>query len=146
MVDYLTIDYPMGQSSSDLTAFYNGYGADGWQISSVQVVKSDWRRVVFMLGTPTEYLVVDYDAGKTPQQLTDDLNSYGVDGWDLRSTDLARSNMRRAIFMKTQGSSGGGGDGGVEEAPSDGKTYGRRNAAWNWAVAHDNDVMDGGTF
>jgi hypothetical protein len=28
------------------------------------------------------------------------------------------------------GGGGGGGGGGIPEAPSDGKTYGRRNAAW----------------
>jgi len=35
---------------------------------------------------------------------------------------------------------------GVPEAPNDGVTYGRRNLAWNPALALSGDVLDGGTF
>jgi hypothetical protein len=35
---------------------------------------------------------------------------------------------------------------GVPEAPSDGVTYGRRNAIWNPALALTGDVLDGGQF
>jgi len=35
---------------------------------------------------------------------------------------------------------------GVPEAPSDGVTYGRQNAAWNPALAKSGDVLDGGNF
>lgn len=36
--------------------------------------------------------------------------------------------------------------GGIPEAPNDGVTYGRRNMAWNPALAKSNDVLDGGNF
>jgi hypothetical protein len=42
------------------------------------------------------------------------------------------------------GTPSGGGD--FPEAPVDGKTYGRRNMAWNPALALSNDVLDGGNF
>ena len=35
---------------------------------------------------------------------------------------------------------------GVPEAPSDGITYGRRNAIWNPALAMSGDILDGGNF
>jgi hypothetical protein len=41
---------------------------------------------------------------------------------------------------------GGTGGDGVPEAPSDGVTYGRRNAVWNPALALSGDVLDGGNF
>ena len=40
---------------------------------------------------------------------------------------------------------GGGGDG-IPEAPNNGVTYGRRNMAWNPALALAGDVLDGGNF
>ena len=40
----------------------------------------------------------------------------------------------------------GGGSGDFPEAPVDGVTYGRRNMAWNPALALSGDVLDGGTF
>jgi hypothetical protein len=89
-----------------------------------------------------EYLVVDYDTGKPVEELTDYFNSFGVDGWELSSVDLARSNLRRAIFMKGQGA----GPGGIPEAPIDGITYGRKDTVWNPALALSNDTLDGGAF
>lgn len=41
---------------------------------------------------------------------------------------------------------GGSGGGGIPEAPSDGVSYGRMNAAWNPVIARDADVVDGGNF
>jgi len=109
-VDYLTIDYQMGQTPQDLTDFYNGYGNKGWGISSIEAVVHNQRRVVFnQEGGVVQYLVIDYDAGKTPQQLTDDLNGYGASDWALKSTDLAKTNLRRAIFQKNGTTGGGGG-------------------------------------
>jgi hypothetical protein len=34
----------------------------------------------------------------------------------------------------------------IPEAPSDGKSYGRRNVGWDWVVSHTNDIVDGGNF
>lgn len=42
--------------------------------------------------------------------------------------------------------SGGTVSGGVPEAPSDGVTYGRKDAAWNPALAKTADILDGGNF
>jgi hypothetical protein len=143
MTTYLAIEYDMGSSSQELTDFYNSYGAQGWQMSTTEVSRFNQRRVVFMQGAPTEYLVVDYDTGRPVEELTDLFNGYGVDGWDLSSVDLAKSNVRRAIFMKRPPDGGGGG---IEEAPLDSNTYGRRNAVWNLALAKNNDELDGGSF
>jgi hypothetical protein len=44
------------------------------------------------------------------------------------------------------GTPSSGGGGGIPEAPSNGVTYGRRNMAWNPALALSGDVLDGGTF
>ena len=46
----------------------------------------------------------------------------------------------------TLASSGGSGGGGIPEAPSDGKSYGRRNGSWDWVISHTGDVVDGGNF
>src|SRR6516165_5229230 len=110
-VDYLTVDYQMGQTPQALSDFYNSYGAQGWAISSIEAVVHNQRRVVFnMAGGVVQYLVIDYPAGETPEHLTKDLNGYGASGWLLKSTDLAKTNLRRAIFMQN-GTSGGGGSG-----------------------------------
>ena len=110
-VDYLTVDYPTGQPPQQLTDFYNSYGVNGWAISSIEVVTHNQRRVVFnQEGGVIQYLVIDYPAGETPQQLTDDLNGYGANDWALKSTDLAKTNLRRAIFMKNGTSGAGGAD------------------------------------
>jgi hypothetical protein len=143
---YLTVDYTMGQTPQDLTAMFNIYGAQGWQIRAIEIAKYNERRVEFMQRSGSiEYLVIDYDAGKPAEILTDDLNGYGVDGWQLSEVDLARHNLRRAILMRGPGLDGGTG-GGIEEAPLNDQTYGRRNATWNLAIAADNDVIDGGSF
>jgi hypothetical protein len=108
-VDYLTVDYQMGQTPQDLSDFYNSYGAQGWAISSIEAVVHNQRRVVFnQAGSVIQYLVIDYPAGETPEQLTSDLNGYGASDWALKSTDLAKTNLRRAIFMKN-GTAGAGG-------------------------------------
>lgn len=43
-------------------------------------------------------------------------------------------------------SAGGSGGGGIAEAPIDGTSYGRRDAAWDHVVSHNNDIIDGGNF
>jgi Collagen triple helix repeat (20 copies) len=43
-------------------------------------------------------------------------------------------------------STAGGGGGGISEAPIDGNSYGRRNAAWDHVVSHNADIVDGGNF
>jgi hypothetical protein len=140
---YLTIDYEMGQPPDQLAALFNGYGAQGWNLQSIEVKKYNARRAVFMATGTTEYLVIDYDAGNSAEVLTADLNGYGVDGWTLNQVDLARSNVRRAILVRGTGTGGTGG--GIEEAPADDKTYGRKNTIWNWAIAQD-ETLDGGDF
>jgi hypothetical protein len=34
----------------------------------------------------------------------------------------------------------------ISEAPQDGRSYGRRSAAWDWVVSHNADIVDGGNF
>jgi hypothetical protein len=55
-------------------------------------------------GGPTpqayEYLAVDYATGATVEDLSLFLNSYGADGWQLVTVDLAASTTRRAIFIR----------------------------------------------
>ena len=106
---YHAVDYEMGRSTAEITNELNSYGALGWQLVSVEIIKYNMRRAVFVEDAPAEYLVVDYDAGKTAETLEADLNVYGADGWNLNHVDLARSNVRRAIFMRGGGSNGGGG-------------------------------------
>jgi hypothetical protein len=47
--------------------------------------------------------------------------------------------------MQSTGNGGSGG-GGIPEAPLDGRTYGRKDATWDWAISHTNDVVDGGNY
>jgi hypothetical protein len=39
-----------------------------------------------------------------------------------------------------------GGAGIPDDAPADGKAYGRQSAAWAQVIAASNDVVDGGNF
>jgi hypothetical protein len=41
---------------------------------------------------------------------------------------------------------GGGGSGGIPEAPLDGITYGRQNAVWTHVLMATGDIVDGGNF
>jgi hypothetical protein len=144
MTEYLTVDYDMGHPPESLTDSFNVYGAQGWLVSDVQQIASNKRRVVFtQTGSAVEYLVINYDVGKSSDAVTVDLNSYGADGWVMNSVYMIRQNLRRIIFTKDNGGQSGGG---IAEAPLDDKTYGRMNATWNLAIAHDNDVVDGGSF
>jgi hypothetical protein len=141
-VNYLAVDYDVGHAASELTNVLNSYGANGWYITNVQLVSYNKRRAVFMQAGPTEYLVIDYDVGKSAETLTSDLNSYGAGGWQLSSVDLIKQNKRRVIFTKG-GDAGSGGS--FPEAPQDGLAYGRSNAAWAQVVPVP-ALLDGGTF
>ena len=145
MVDYSVIDYTVGLPTDDLTTFLNQYGADGWRIRNIDMKRQNERRAVFVKGeTMAEYLVVDYDTGLPASQLEADLDSYGATGWELVHVDTLQQARRRGILMKVPA---GGGDGGTfPEAPTDGVTYGRKNAAWNPSLAISGDILDGGNF
>lgn len=143
-MDYLVVNYEAGQSADALTILLNGYGADGWRLSEVYSLQQNTRRGIFMAAGTTEYLVVDYEAGLPSDELADALDVYGADGWSIAHVDMLQYKTRRAIFQR--GPDTGGGGGGIEEAPLDDLTYGRRNAAWNRALAYDNDMLDGGNF
>jgi hypothetical protein len=86
-----------------------------------------------------EYLTVDYDAGKPAQQVTDDLNTYGLNGWQFQATELTKSNLRRVIFMRDAA----GSQGITDDAPSDGVTYGRLNATWSPVLSLAGGIMNG---
>jgi hypothetical protein len=143
-IDYFVLDYVVGQPPEQLAALFNSYGVDGWHLNAVDLTRQNARRGVFVQGgTPAEYHVVDYDTGKTPETLEADLDALGVDGWELVAVDMHHQTSRRAIMIRTQD---GGSGGAFPDAPSDGKAYGRMNAAWEWVLAHDNDLLDGGNF
>jgi hypothetical protein len=63
----------------------------------------------------------------------------GFQLWQTMSAAEIGSSM---VFVGSGGTAGGG----VPEAPSDNVTYGRRNQAWNPALAKSGDVLDGGSF
>jgi hypothetical protein len=126
--NYMVADYIAGQPAADLTAQLNSYGTNGWQMTAVDLKNQTSRRAIFIMTTATEYLVVDYPVGETTDQLTSDLNGYGVDGWQIVHIDMLQQNRRRAIFMRPGWGTGGGG---IGEAPTDGDYYARRNGAWD---------------
>ena len=134
----------MGLTPEEATARLNIIGSNGWRMVQNYLSTYRQRRSIFVHGAMAEYLVVDYPTGKTTTELEALLDGYGVDGWELTALDLILQNVRRAIFMR--GGDSGTGGGGIEEAPLDDVTYGRRNAGWNPALALDNDVLDGGNF
>ena len=142
-LDYLVVNYDAGQPSAELQALLNGYGGGGWRLTQVYSFQQTQRRGIFVQMGTTEYLVVDYDAGVPADDLSNALDVYGADGWSISHVDMLRYTQRRAIFTRGQASGGGGG---IEEAPMDGVTYGRRNATWNAALAKTNDTLDGGSF
>jgi hypothetical protein len=61
----------------------------------------------------------------------------------VQTASASRTSSATIIGTFTGGPPTGGG---VPEAPSDGVTYGRRNAAWNPALALSGDILDGGNF
>jgi hypothetical protein len=107
MVDYLVADNPIVKSAEDLTAILNNIGTQGWELSDSYLRRYAQRRNVFVASDPTDYLVVDYPTGKTPQDLEQLFDSYGADGWVLKHIDLMMQNKRRAIFMRVGGGGGG---------------------------------------
>lgn len=66
--------------------------------------------------------------------------------FDERGTNDLANNATVVVSVGTNVSVGGGGGGGIPDAPTDGRTYGRKDATWNPSLAVDNDVLDGGTF
>src|SRR6516165_10023510 len=50
-VEYLTVDYDVGKLASDLTTDLNAYGADGWQIDTVDMLQHSMRRAIFSRDT-----------------------------------------------------------------------------------------------
>ena len=145
MAEYLTLDVDTGRPPEELTAALNSYGAQGWRQNAVQMLTYNKRRVVFVKAGITEYLVVDYDVGKSAEMVTADLNRYGAEGWGLASITMIKQNKQRAVFIKSDAQSGGG-SGGIPEAPQDSFTYGRMDATCNRAIAYDNDEVNGGDF
>jgi hypothetical protein len=108
-MQFLTVDYQAGQPAQDLTNFYNTYGAQGWALAQLDLVDSVTRRAIFEQMGNVEFLVVDYPTGKTPTDLSSDMNVYGVDGWQLAAVDLYRYDTRRAIMARGPGVGGGTG-------------------------------------
>ena len=68
--------------------------------------------------------------------------------FDERGLTNLANNATVAVVMGTNVaiSGGGGGGGGIPDAPTDGVTYGRKDAAWNASLALNNDILDGGNF
>jgi hypothetical protein len=142
---YHVIEREMGQSAADLTTVLNGIGANGWWLIENFVIRLGYRRTIFKDGPVTEYLVNDTITGSPVSDVENMLNSIGANGWEMVALDMVLKTTRRAIFARPV-SGGSGGGGGIPEAPSDGTTYGRMNTTWNPALAHDSDVLDGGSF
>lgn len=134
----------MGQSAADLTTRLNEIGADGWWLIENFTIRVNYRRTIFKEGPVTEYIVNDTITGHPVGDVEDMLNSYGADGWEMVALDMILRDTRRAIFARPV--SGGSGGGGIAEAPTDGVTYGRMDAAWNPTLALSGDVLDGGNF
>jgi hypothetical protein len=147
-LDYHVIDGITGTPADELSDLYNSLGVDGWKLTHVVELYQNRRRAIFVqAGAMVEYLVVDYETGQDSIAVENTLDSYGVDGWLLSQIIALKQNLRRAILMRGPGvDGGGGGSGGIPDAPSDGVTYGRLNSSWNAALAHSNDTLDGGTF
>lgn len=82
-----------------------------------------------------------------PPEPAADYVAYPVAFDERGITDLA-NNAIVAVVMGTNVtvSGGGGGGGGIPDAPTDGVTYGRKDAIWNATLALNNDVLDGGNF
>ena len=45
--EYLVVDYATGATVEDLSLFLNSYGADGWQLLTVDLSASKTRRAIF---------------------------------------------------------------------------------------------------
>lgn len=146
MVDYHVVDGPMSASSADLEASLTALGADGWRVIEAFPIHYQQRRMIFKkVDGVVEYLVADANTGRTPEETEAAMDIRGSQGWELVQIFEVKQDRRRAIYARGLGGGGGTG-GGIPEAPLDDKTYGRMNAAWNRALAYDNDLLDGGNF
>jgi hypothetical protein len=45
--EYLVLDYATGATVEDLSLFLNSYGAEGWQLLTVDLSASKTRRAIF---------------------------------------------------------------------------------------------------
>src|SRR5262245_39087230 len=80
--DYYVLDFKAGRPLDEAMAAFNNLGADGWQMTSIELVSHTNRRAILrQTGSPMEYLIIDYDAGKPASELEADLDLYGADGW-----------------------------------------------------------------
>lgn len=61
------------------------------------------------------------------------------------TTQSVRDNFQFAK-QEIEGLYAGGGSGIPDDAPNDGKAYGRQSAQWSQVIAANNDVIDGGNF
>jgi hypothetical protein len=144
-VDYKVADVLTGIPADQLMAQLNSYGIDGWRLVTVNTATQNARRGTFVQsGATVEYLVLDYPTGKPTDELESYLDGYGADGWGLVDVDQLDQRTRRVIMIRPYNTGSGGGA--IPEAPSDNTTYGRQNQSWNPALAHDNDILDGGSF
>jgi hypothetical protein len=49
-IEYLVIDWPTGHTTADLEQLLDGYGVDGWELKSLDMLMLNTRRAVFMRG------------------------------------------------------------------------------------------------
>ena len=82
-----------------------------------------------------------------PPEPAADYVAYPV-AFDERGIAALANNSTVVVMMGTNVTvgGGGGGGGGIPDAPTDGKTWGRKDAAWDWVISHTNDLVDGGNF
>ena len=209
--EYMVVDTVVGKPPAELEALLDQAGADGWLLTSVEMLQQAARRVIFTRTQfpsatqtfdyrfstnntpPTQsgevefdsddptlagYVWIDYltDGGtdvrnilsglkKDDQiyiqdkndatvyflfKLTSDAHDRGdcyefAVAWQESGTG-GRLGNNEPIVLSIGGGSTVGGGGSFPDAPLDGNTYGRQSAAWNRALAYDNDSLDGGTF
>jgi hypothetical protein len=101
MTTYKVVDYDTGQPATALESELNGYGASGWDLSSVDMLQHSKRRAIFMQGAAT--------AGGGIPEAPADGQQYG------------RQNSSWTVVV----------GGTMAEAPNDGFHYGRQNLGWD---------------
>jgi hypothetical protein len=95
--------------------------------------------------TPVQYKVLDQPWSPSDPALTQAmLTAQGQQGWQLIAAWPSPVRERtRWVFGTPPAASGGGGTGGIPEAPADSLLYGRKSAAWSRAVDVAGDTMTG---
>lgn len=148
-MDYHVLDGLVTVTTTELETILNAEGANGWRLVQHFITQYQHRRSIFKkVQGVVEYLVTETATGRTAEEAEAVLDMHGADGWELNTVYVISQNRRRSIYMRgaTNGGPPSTGNGGIPEAPLDHITYGRLDAAWNPALAHDNDVLDGGNF